>query len=164
MGDRRDHVTRLAWCPTRPGLLGALVEGDGVVQLYDTRHDAGTDLEAWTNKPISRRATHRRHPPHVTLAGFDWHPTLRNRIMTISKNGALDLSTAPEQVCCTFSPSDVLCCGTVGELDFVGARECNTTTMQGTALKMTDAITPSMAREIPPEDISSVMRRRALVG
>mmetsp|Transcript_3921 Transcript_3921/g.12256 ORF Transcript_3921/g.12256 Transcript_3921/m.12256 type:complete len:981 (+) Transcript_3921:44-2986(+) len=159
MAGRSEFVIRMQWCPTRPGLLGALFEGDEVVQLYDTRHTHSTELEAWANKPISNRTSARQNPSGGALAGFDWHPTIRNRLMTISTNGALGLSTAPEPVCATFSASGTLCCGSVGELEFVRAVE--PTALEQPAPAGEGEALPTVDKQ---EDISSVMRRRALAG
>lgn len=167
MTDRREHITQMSWCPTRPGLLGALFEGDRVVQLYDTRHDPGTELEAWANKPIFRRTSIRQHPPHETLTGFDWHPTVRNRLMTISNNGGLGLSTAPEQVCSSFSAADVLCCGSVGELEFFGSSTNSDVEGVKSTWWIPDAPGDELSlvnKNIHIEDISSTMRRRAIAG
>lgn len=111
MTERRENVTRLAWCPTRPGLLGALFEDDGYVTLYDTRHTRDTDLDAWGTKLISQRTIEKQHALGDAVADFNWHPTVRNRIITISGKGAIAVSTAPERVTCRISAGSELCCG-----------------------------------------------------
>eukprot|EP00041_Stephanoeca_diplocostata_P029889 m.890823 g.890823 ORF g.890823 m.890823 type:complete len:815 (+) comp23652_c1_seq21:726-3170(+) len=153
--DRTEFVSRLAWCPTRPGLLGALFQNDQTVQLYDTYLMQTSDLDAaWGSKPIWKRRTDHQHAD--AAVHFDWHPHHRGKLMTITARGTVGVCTAREPAVCDISSTGVLSYGSVGITSSCHSTltTCNTT------------------REVPTEidavhdirDISTRMHANAAAG
>lgn len=93
-------VMNIGWCPTRNGFLAVLCRDSSVVKLYDIRHSmTGTDeLEPFIiERNIQPFGGHQ-------VVHFDWHPTLENKLLSVSPTGTLRQTQIFEKMCMGLSP------------------------------------------------------------
>lgn len=131
------NILKIAWCPTRFGLLGSLIKDTTVVKLYDILHTAmGSDelepvvLERFV-QPFGQHA----------VTSFTWHPTSENRMLTASPTGKMRDMKMFERISLCWSPSQ------------------SVTWSCGRKLFHSQP-----ARTSEDDDIANKMRRRALYG
>lgn len=94
-------VIKIGWCPTRNGFLAVLCRDSSVVKLYDIRHSmTGTD----EFEPVIIERNIQPFRGHAVVH-FQWHPTLENKLLSISPTGSLRESQIYEKLCMALSPS-----------------------------------------------------------
>ncbi|XP_028926405.1 GATOR complex protein MIOS isoform X2 [Ornithorhynchus anatinus] len=93
-------LTKVAWCPTRTGLLATLTRDSGVVRLYDMQH-APTPLGDETEPTIIERSV---QPCEAPVASFAWHPAAQNRMIALTPGRALADFTVFERISLAWSP------------------------------------------------------------
>lgn len=76
-------VTRISWCPTRPGLLASTARECGTVLLHD--------IMSWPpgqedGEPSVTDRTVEPPQPVGNMAGFAWHPDLENTLLVAGNN------------------------------------------------------------------------------
>ncbi|CAH1238277.1 MIOS [Branchiostoma lanceolatum] len=94
------HIAKIAWSPTRYGLLGISCKDSPVVRLYDIQHSGvgGDDYEP----AIIERSV--QPCGEESLSSFAWHPTHENRLMIITTKGNLTDLTVFERISLSWSP------------------------------------------------------------
>ncbi|XP_038624378.1 GATOR complex protein MIOS isoform X3 [Tachyglossus aculeatus] len=93
-------LTKVAWCPTRTGLLATLTRDSNVVRLYDMQH-APTPLGDETEPTIIERSV---QPCEAPVASFAWHPAAQNRMIALTPGRALADFTVFERISLAWSP------------------------------------------------------------
>ncbi|KAK0139325.1 GATOR complex protein MIOS [Merluccius polli] len=73
-------LTKVAWCPTRTGLLATLTRDSNVIRLYDMQHTP-TPIGDETEPTIIERSV---RPCDSQLGSFAWHPSAQNRMVVVS--------------------------------------------------------------------------------
>ncbi|KAJ3597439.1 hypothetical protein NHX12_000964 [Muraenolepis orangiensis] len=73
-------LTKVAWCPTRTGLLATLTRDSNVIRLYDMQHTP-TPIGDETEPTIIERSV---RPCDSQLGSFAWHPSAQNRMVAVS--------------------------------------------------------------------------------
>lgn len=134
------QLSKVAWCPTRTGLLATLARDSGVVRLYDMQHTAPGALGDEAEPPIIERSV---QPCDGAVASFAWVPTSQNGMLALSQSRALVDFTVFERIALDWCPaaSLVWACGR----QLYNCAEC-----------------PAGAGQVAEQDISAKMKRRAL--
>ncbi|XP_064648261.1 GATOR2 complex protein MIOS-B-like isoform X2 [Lineus longissimus] len=131
-------VLKIAWCPTRFGLLASLAKESSVVKLYDVQH-SGLGSDELEPAIIERLV----HPyGHNAVSSFAWHPTDENRMLTVSPTGFLRDVRIFERIALTWSPSMYL--------------------LWSCGKKIVECVPDERVEEA--DDISMVMKMRAKMG
>ncbi|CDQ64816.1 unnamed protein product [Oncorhynchus mykiss] len=73
-------LTKVAWCPTRMGLLATLTRDSNIIRLYDMQHTP-TPIGDETEPTIIERSV---QPSNSLIGSFAWHPTSQNRMVVVS--------------------------------------------------------------------------------
>ncbi|CAL8337121.1 unnamed protein product [Gadus morhua 'NCC'] len=73
-------LTKVAWCPTRTGLLATLTRDSNVIRLYDMQHTP-TPIGDETEPTVIERSV---RPCDSQLGSFAWHPSAQNRMVVVS--------------------------------------------------------------------------------
>ncbi|XP_076136788.1 GATOR2 complex protein MIOS isoform X1 [Alosa pseudoharengus] len=89
-------LTKVAWCPTRTGLLATLTRDSNVVRLYDMQH-APTPIGDETEPTIIERSVQPCSDNSV-ISSFAWHPSAQNRMVVVSPNRAMTDFTVFERI------------------------------------------------------------------
>eukprot|EP00039_Didymoeca_costata_P010060 m.134510 g.134510 ORF g.134510 m.134510 type:complete len:894 (+) comp14695_c0_seq4:96-2777(+) len=112
----RNNISRISWCPTRPGLLGALYYERSAVTVYDLNLRLSEEIDQSSGELVTQRAVPASQRRKDTkLAYFSWHPECKNRLTAISTHGILQDFTIKE-------PSS-LCWSVSGEISFSDSNE-----------------------------------------
>ncbi|XP_037785674.1 GATOR complex protein MIOS-like [Penaeus monodon] len=99
--DASKPISKLAWCPSRVGLLASLSRDSAAVRIYDILHYnmGGEDQEpAVLTRSINTDT-------NTSLSAFCWHPTHENRILTASYTGKLVDYYVQERITLNWSSS-----------------------------------------------------------
>ncbi|KAK5600369.1 hypothetical protein CRENBAI_025252 [Crenichthys baileyi] len=73
-------LTKVAWCPTRTGLLATLTRDSNIIRLYDMQHTP-TPIGDETEPTIIERSV---QPSESQIGSFAWHPSSQNRMVVVS--------------------------------------------------------------------------------
>ncbi|XP_028297965.1 GATOR2 complex protein MIOS [Gouania willdenowi] len=73
-------LTKVAWCPTRTGLLATLTRDTNIIRLYDMQHTP-TPIGDETEPTIIERSV---QPCDGQIGSFAWHPSSQNRMVVVS--------------------------------------------------------------------------------
>ncbi|CAG02753.1 unnamed protein product [Tetraodon nigroviridis] len=98
-------LTKVAWCPTRTGLLATLTRDSNILRLYDMQHTP-TPLGDETEPTIIERSV---HPCESQIGSFAWHPFSQNRMVVVSAaNRAMTDFMVFERISLAWSPTTSL--------------------------------------------------------
>ncbi|MGH0129785.1 UNVERIFIED_CONTAM: hypothetical protein FKN15_061237 [Acipenser sinensis] len=78
-------LTKVAWCPTRTGLLATLTRDSNIIRLYDMQHTP-TPIGDETEPTIIERSV---QPCENHIASFAWHPSSQNRMVVVTPNRSM---------------------------------------------------------------------------
>ncbi|XP_055203878.1 GATOR2 complex protein MIOS isoform X2 [Gorilla gorilla gorilla] len=93
-------LTKVAWCPTRTGLLATLTRDSNIIRLYDMQHTP-TPIGDETEPTIIERSV---QPCDNYIASFAWHPTSQNRMIVVTPNRTMSDFTVFERISLAWSP------------------------------------------------------------
>ncbi|OXB67495.1 hypothetical protein ASZ78_016717 [Callipepla squamata] len=93
-------LTKVAWCPTRTGLLATLTRDSNIIRLYDMQHTP-TPIGDETEPTIIERSV---QPCENYIASFAWHPTSQNRMVVVTPNRTMSDFTVFERISLAWSP------------------------------------------------------------
>ncbi|XP_038044878.1 GATOR complex protein MIOS-like [Patiria miniata] len=88
-------IVKLAWSPSRYGLLASLSRDNSIVKLYNVQHVC-SEVE-YTERLLQPGGARE-------VFTFAWHPTCENRILTITHSGELRDVTIHDPISLTLSP------------------------------------------------------------
>nr|XP_033786917.1 GATOR complex protein MIOS isoform X1 [Geotrypetes seraphini] len=97
-------LTKVAWCPTRTGLLATLTRDSNIIRLYDMQHTP-TPIGDETEPTIIERSV---QPCDNCIASFAWHPTSQNRMVVVTPNRSMSDFTVFERISLAWSPTTSL--------------------------------------------------------
>ncbi|KAM4704774.1 GATOR2 complex protein MIOS isoform 2-T2 [Rhinophrynus dorsalis] len=97
-------LTKVAWCPTRTGLLATLTRDSNIIKLYDMQHTP-TPIGDETEPTIIERSV---QPCDHYIASFAWHPTSQNRMVVVTPNRSMSDFTVFERISLAWSPTTSL--------------------------------------------------------
>ncbi|XP_035601763.1 GATOR complex protein MIOS isoform X1 [Oncorhynchus keta] len=98
-------LTKVAWCPTRMGLLATLTRDSNIIRLYDMQHTP-TPIGDETEPTIIERSV---QPSNSLIGSFAWHPTSQNRMVVVSAaNRAMTDFTVFERISLAWSSTTSL--------------------------------------------------------
>ncbi|XP_078394914.1 GATOR2 complex protein MIOS isoform X1 [Cetorhinus maximus] len=97
-------LTKVAWCPTRTGLLATLTRDSNIIRLYDMQHTP-TPIGDETEPTIIERSV---QPCENYIASFAWHPTNQNRMVVVTPNRLMSDFTVFERISLAWSPTTSL--------------------------------------------------------
>ncbi|KAM8967903.1 GATOR2 complex protein MIOS [Pelodytes ibericus] len=97
-------LTKVAWCPTRTGLLATLTRDSNIIKLYDMQHTP-TPIGDETEPTIIERSV---QPCDNYIASFAWHPTSQNRMVVVTPNRSMSDFTVFERISLAWSPTTSL--------------------------------------------------------
>ncbi|NP_001091443.1 GATOR complex protein MIOS-B [Xenopus laevis] len=97
-------LTKVAWCPTRTGLLATLTRDSNIIRLYDMQHTP-TPIGDETEPTIIERSV---QPCDNYIASFAWHPTSQNRMVVVTPNRSMSDFTVFERISLAWSPTTSL--------------------------------------------------------
>uniref|UniRef100_A0A8C4SMB3 Missing oocyte, meiosis regulator, homolog (Drosophila) n=1 Tax=Erpetoichthys calabaricus TaxID=27687 RepID=A0A8C4SMB3_ERPCA len=97
-------LTKVAWCPTRTGLLATLTRDSNVIRLYDMQHTP-TPIGDETEPTIIERSV---QPCENYLASFAWHPSSQNRMVVVTPNRSMVDFTVFERISFAWSSTTSL--------------------------------------------------------
>ncbi|GCC23005.1 GATOR2 complex protein MIOS [Chiloscyllium punctatum] len=97
-------LTKVAWCPTRTGLLATLTRDSNIIRLYDMQHTP-TPIGDETEPTIIERSV---QPCENYIASFAWHPTNQNRMVVVTPNRLMTDFTVFERISLAWSPTTSL--------------------------------------------------------
>lgn len=97
-------LSKVAWCPTRTGLLATLTRDSNVIRLYDMQHTP-TPIGDETEPTIIERSV---QPCDNYIASFAWHPTSQNRMVVVTPNRTMTDFTVFERISLAWSPTTSL--------------------------------------------------------
>uniref|UniRef100_A0A8C9SGH6 Missing oocyte, meiosis regulator, homolog (Drosophila) n=1 Tax=Scleropages formosus TaxID=113540 RepID=A0A8C9SGH6_SCLFO len=104
LSEQPKPLTKVAWCPTRAGLLATLTRDSNVVRLYDMQH-APTPIGDETEPTIIERSV---QPCESFISSFAWHPSAQNRMVVVSPNRAMTDFTVFERISLAWSSTSSL--------------------------------------------------------
>ncbi|XP_076979199.1 GATOR2 complex protein MIOS isoform X2 [Tamandua tetradactyla] len=93
-------LTKVAWCPTRTGLLATLTRDSNIIRLYDMQHTP-TPIGDETEPTIIERSV---QPCDNYIASFSWHPSSQNRMIVVTPNRTMSDFTVFERISLAWSP------------------------------------------------------------
>ncbi|XP_071071266.1 GATOR2 complex protein MIOS isoform X2 [Dasypus novemcinctus] len=93
-------LTKVAWCPTRTGLLATLTRDSNIIRLYDMQHTP-TPIGDETEPTIIERSV---QPCDNYIASFAWHPSSQNRMIVVTPNRTMSDFTVFERISLAWSP------------------------------------------------------------
>ncbi|XP_051872722.1 GATOR complex protein MIOS isoform X1 [Pristis pectinata] len=97
-------LTKVAWCPTRTGLLATLTRDSNIIRLYDMQHTPAP-IGDETEPTIIERSV---QPCENYIASFAWHPTNQNRMVVVTSNRLMSDFTVFERISLAWSPTTTL--------------------------------------------------------
>ncbi|CAJ0958111.1 unnamed protein product [Ranitomeya imitator] len=97
-------LSKVAWCPTRTGLLATLTRDSNIIRLYDMQHTP-TPIGEETEPTIIERSV---QPCDNYIASFAWHPTSQNRMVVVTPNRTMSDFTVFERISLAWSPTTSL--------------------------------------------------------
>lgn len=97
-------LSKVAWCPTRTGLLATLTRDSNIIRLYDMQHTP-TPIGDETEPTIIERSV---QPCDNYIASFAWHPTSQNRMVVVTPNRTMSDFTVFERISLAWSPTTSL--------------------------------------------------------
>ncbi|XP_041102180.1 GATOR complex protein MIOS [Polyodon spathula] len=97
-------LTKVAWCPTRTGLLATLTRDNNIIRLYDMQHTP-TPIGDETEPTIIERSV---QPCENHIASFAWHPSSQNRMVVVTPNRSMTDFTVFERISLAWSSTGSL--------------------------------------------------------
>ncbi|RZC42359.1 WD repeat-containing protein mio-B [Asbolus verrucosus] len=94
-------VMKLAWCPTKYNLLGALQKESSVINLYDIQHTVIGNEEV---EPSVLERDVAPGSPH-NIMSFSWHNSDENRFLTIALSGTITDYTVFDRITLNWAPT-----------------------------------------------------------
>jgi hypothetical protein len=128
-------VIKIAWCPTKYNLLGALQKDSSVINLYDIQHTVIGNEEV---EPSVLERDVAPGSPH-NIMSFSWHNSDENRFLTIALSGTITDYTVFDRITLNWAPTSNVV-WTYGRKTMKYINDC------------------------PLQDISTKIRQRALAG
>ncbi|KAL0984813.1 hypothetical protein UPYG_G00147300 [Umbra pygmaea] len=105
LNEQPKPLTKVAWCPTRTGLLATLTRDTNIIRLYDMQHTP-TPIGDETEPTIIERSV---QPSDSLIGSFAWHPTTQNRMVVVSAaNRAMTDFTVFERISLAWSSTTSL--------------------------------------------------------
>eukprot|EP00002_Diphylleia_rotans_P034218 TRINITY_DN7336_c0_g1_i1.p1 TRINITY_DN7336_c0_g1~~TRINITY_DN7336_c0_g1_i1.p1 ORF type:complete len:915 (+),score=151.64 TRINITY_DN7336_c0_g1_i1:62-2806(+) len=153
----KNPVAKIAWCPTREGVLASISREEKTVKLWYLQDmESKQPATAKARNPADDIELSICKPPKTHVCGdvvvsFSWHPTDDHRMLTLSKGSTVEDSNLHDNIPLSWSPS--------GDLTFSFGRQiyaCSASEPQ----RATDD--PSRTAQV--KDISLEMKERALQG
>ncbi|XP_016136994.1 WD repeat-containing protein mio-like [Sinocyclocheilus grahami] len=98
-------LTKVAWCPTRMGLLATLTRDSNIIRLYDMQHTPmpfGDEVEP----TIIERSV--QPCSESIISSFAWHPSAQNRMVVVSPNRVMNDFTVFERISLAWSSTTAL--------------------------------------------------------
>lgn len=143
-------VSKISWCPTRNHLISVLQKDSMAVKYYDLQHTLSGGVVQYSNSidesgdsiPFERNAQLPKSAKY-NISSYSWHPSIENKILTVSATGGLHYLEVFERITMSWSPTLDLVWG-CGKHMLMCSREGTYTGEE--------------------EDISSAMRQRAIMG
>lgn len=134
------NLLKVSWCPTRAGFLACINKESPTLHIYDFQQfsSGGDDADpAFVERIVLPSG------PNNNISSFDWHPTQRHRLLTVSPSGSVTDVHLFERVAVCWSP------------DIYLTWACGPQIQQFHTVKLCKESS---------DDISVKMRRRALKG
>ncbi|KTF80047.1 hypothetical protein cypCar_00040449, partial [Cyprinus carpio] len=151
-------LTKVAWCPTRMGLLATLTRDSNIIRLYDMQHTPmpfGDEVEP----TIIERSV--QPCSESIISSFAWHPSAQNRMVVVSPNRVMNDFTVFERISLAWSSTTALmwACGR-------HLYECTEDAGQGAAAAEKDIATKmrERAQSHYGHDTVQVWRNHVLAG
>ncbi|XP_033639777.1 GATOR complex protein MIOS-A-like [Asterias rubens] len=88
-------IVKLAWSPSRYGLLASLARDSSVVKLYNVQH---------VDSEVEHTERHLQPSRAREVSMFAWHPTCENRVLTVTPTGTFRDVTIQDRISLTVSP------------------------------------------------------------
>ncbi|MCJ8745463.1 hypothetical protein PDJAM_G00130400 [Pangasius djambal] len=107
-------LTKVAWCPTRTGLLATLTRDANVVRLYDMQHAPTGPVGSDESEPtVIERGVQPGGGADGVISSFAWHPSAQNRMVVVAPNRAMSDFTVFERISLAWSSTTdlVWACG-----------------------------------------------------
>ncbi|MCI4391218.1 hypothetical protein PGIGA_G00131570 [Pangasianodon gigas] len=107
-------LTKVAWCPTRTGLLATLTRDANVVRLYDMQHAPTGPVGSDESEPtVIERGVQPGGGADSVISSFAWHPSAQNRMVVVAPNRAMSDFTVFERISLAWSSTTdlVWACG-----------------------------------------------------
>ncbi|XP_027013645.1 GATOR complex protein MIOS [Tachysurus fulvidraco] len=107
-------LTKVAWCPTRTGLLATLTRDANVVRLYDMQHTPTGPVGSDESEPtVIERGVQTGSGADGIVSSFAWHPSAQNRMVVVAPNRAMSDFTVFERISLAWSSTTdlVWACG-----------------------------------------------------
>lgn len=107
-------LTKVAWCPTRTGLLATLTRDANVVRLYDMQHAPTGPVGSDESEPtVIERGVQPGGGADAVISSFAWHPSAQNRMVVVAPNRAMSDFTVFERISLAWSSTTdlVWACG-----------------------------------------------------
>ncbi|KAF4076085.1 hypothetical protein AMELA_G00226440 [Ameiurus melas] len=107
-------LTKVAWCPTRTGLLATLTRDANVVRLYDMQHAPTGPVGSDESEPtVIERGVQPGSGADGVISSFAWHPSAQNRMVVVAPNRAMSDFTVFERISLAWSSTTdlVWACG-----------------------------------------------------
>ncbi|XP_065178490.1 GATOR2 complex protein MIOS-like [Sycon ciliatum] len=145
-------VSKIAWSPTRRGNLAILAKDAAVVRLFDVQHAPfeadfiqGADVtDAIVEQVVLKKG-------EGFFSSFNWHPSYSNRMLAVSGSGDIQDIDIPEKIALSWQSGTSL------------AWSCGST-VANARIRTVGETTHTDDNTLLKEDISSVMRQRAVDG
>ncbi|XP_017309191.1 GATOR complex protein MIOS [Ictalurus punctatus] len=107
-------LTKVAWCPTRTGLLATLTRDANIVRLYDMQHAPTGPVGSDESEPtVIERGVQPGSGTDGVISSFAWHPSAQNRMVVVAPNRAMSDFTVFERISLAWSSTTdlVWACG-----------------------------------------------------
>lgn len=107
-------LTKVAWCPTRTGLLATLTRDANIVRLYDMQHAPTGPVGSDESEPtVIERGVQPGSGADGVISSFAWHPSAQNRMVVVAPNRAMSDFTVFERISLAWSSTTdlVWACG-----------------------------------------------------
>lgn len=95
------HIRKIAWCPTRHNLLGALERECSTLNLYDIKHTMVGNEEI--EPSVLERVIIPGSPHNIT--SFSWHEHDKNRLLSIAISGQITDYTVSDRITLNWAPN-----------------------------------------------------------
>ncbi|KER23238.1 hypothetical protein T265_08849 [Opisthorchis viverrini] len=100
-------VLQVKWSPVREGWLGVLLEDSFSVALYDTYPMYLQSVEE-SEQVMFERLVFPSGGPNTAVMSFSWHPTIPDCLITLDRDGCLDVAQLVERTTITWSTENEL--------------------------------------------------------
>ncbi|KAA0187953.1 hypothetical protein FBUS_10129 [Fasciolopsis buskii] len=100
-------VCQIKWSPLRQAWLGVLTTDSSAVKLYDTFPMYLQTLDE-SEQFSFERFVFPSGRPYCPLLAFSWHPSLPNCLLTLDRDGCIDIAELIERPAVAWSPEQAL--------------------------------------------------------